>query len=302
MTSPFVSLAQAGLPPIVGASTSITPAGVTFHYGGDALGWPWPHSRCPSIWRAWDAYHRSKGWVGIAYSHGACPHGFVFEGRGSGVRTAAQGTNDGNNRSYAVCALLGAGDVLTDECKVAMLDARALLVTGRKPAGAVIWPHNAWHSTSCPGEPIDRWIDDGAPRPGLVWAPPAQPHIGTPAAAFASTPTGAGYIVVGTDGGVFTFGDAMYFGSLPEIGVVPNSPIVAAAVSPSGGGYTLVGSDGGVYTFGDARFAGSLGGVHLNGPIEDMAVTPAGDGYWLSSTDGGVFAFGAAPFAGSAAA
>lgn len=301
MTSPYVTLAQAGVPPIVGASTAITPAGVTFHYGGDALGWPWPHSRCSSIWRAWDSYHRSKGWVGIAYSHGACPHGFVYEGRGSGVRTAAQGTNDGNNRSYAVVAMIGAGDPLTDECKVAMLDARALLMLGRKPAGATIWPHHAWHSTSCPGAPVDDWIAGGCPRPGVVWSPPAAPvQIGSPVVALASTPTGRGYIVVGDDGAVFTFGDALYVGSLPEIGVHPNAPIVDAIVSPSGGGYTLAGSDGGIYTFGDARFAGSLGGVALNAPVVGIDGSPTGAGYWLTAVDGGVFTFGDAVFAGAA--
>ena len=45
-----------------------------------------------------------------------CPHGFVFEGRGS-QRTAAQGTNDGNRRSLALMFLAGDGEPITDEAR-----------------------------------------------------------------------------------------------------------------------------------------------------------------------------------------
>lgn len=303
MTALVVSRQQVGLPAPRSISTSIIEHPlVTFHYGGDALGgYPWQHSRCPSIWRAWCDFHRSKGWSDIAYSLGACIHGFVFVGRGSGVRTAAQGTNDGNNRSYAVVYMAGAGEPLTDVGWNAMLDARAMLRAGVKPATDEVRPHHYWHSTGCPGAEIDARIAAGVEPAPVVWAPPAQPHIGTPAAAFASTPSGRGYIVVGTDGGVFTFGDAMFFGSLPGLGVVPNAPIVSAQITPSGGGYVLAGADGGVYAFGDAAYAGSLGGVHLNAPVDELRLTPSGAGYWMQATDGGIFTFGDAPFAGSPA-
>lgn len=296
MTSPVVSREQAGLPAPRSISTSITGEGVTFHYGGDALGgYPWEHSRCPSIWRAWCDYHRSRGWADIAYSYGACIHGFVFVGRGRGARTAAQGTNDGNNRSYAVCYMAGVGEPLTDVGKRAMLDARAM--TG---AGRTLWPHDFWHSTGCPGSPIRDWVKAGAPAPDVAWTPPPQPKISTRAAAFAATPSGRGYIIVGVDGGVFCYGDAMFFGSLPGLGVTPNEPIVSADVTPSGGGYLLVDAAGGVYAFGDARFAGSLAGVALSAPIEEARITPTGAGYWLLGSDGGVFAFGDAPYEGAA--
>lgn len=303
MTSPLVTLAQAGIPPMTSRSTSINGSeGVTFHYGGPAVGgFPWPHSRCPSIWRAWDSYHRSKGWVGIAYNYGACPHGFMFQGRGAGYRSAAQGTNAGNLTSHAVCYIAGAGEPLTDAGKQALLDARDLCRQHpTRGANDVVHRHYDWHSTACPGDPIARWVDDGAPAPGLVWAPPPQVQLGTPLAALAPTPTGAGYLLVGTDGGVFTFGDAMYFGSLPELGLVPNAPIVGAAVSPSGGGYALCGADGGVFTFGDFPYLGGLGGMALNEPVSDFAMTPTGAGYWMGALDAGVFTFGDAVFAGSA--
>ena len=58
-----------------------------------------------------------------------------------------------------------------------------------------------------------------------------------------------GYYLVASDGGVFTFGDARFYGSLG--GQHLNRPIVGMAVTPDGGGYWLVASDGGVFSFGD---------------------------------------------------
>ncbi len=314
MTAPLVTLAQAGVPPITNRSTAINGTeGTTGHHGGPT---PWsgssidrsspaafqascPHSRCASIWRAWDAFHRSKGWAGIAYNYGACPHGFMFEGRGAGYRSAAQGTNAGNATSHAVVAIIGEGDPLTDANKAAWLNARDLCRRGPRAANEKLHPHSDWHPTSCPG-PLTPWLAAGAPAPNQEWTPPPPAQMASPLAAFAPIPSGRGYILVGTDGGVFTFGEALYFGSLPELGVVPNKPIVAAAVTPSGGGYWLAAADGGIFAFGDALYAGGLGGVALNEPIVDFDATPSGGGYWMAARDAGVFTFGDAPFLGAA--
>ena len=106
-----------------------------------------------------------------------------------------------------------------------------------------------------------------------------------------------GYWEVGSDGGIFTFGTARFYGSMG--GTPLNSPIVGIASTPDGGGYWLVAKDGGVFAFGDAHFQGSMGGVPLNQPIVGIASTPNGGGYWLVAKDGGVFAFGDARFHGS---
>ena len=108
-----------------------------------------------------------------------------------------------------------------------------------------------------------------------------------------------GYWEVGSDGGIFSFGTASFYGSMG--GRPLNSPIVGIASTPDGGGYWLVAKDGGVFVFGDAHFRGSMGGVPLNEPIVGIASTPDGGGYWLVAKDGGVFAFGDAHFHGSMA-
>ncbi len=106
-----------------------------------------------------------------------------------------------------------------------------------------------------------------------------------------------GYWMVAADGGIFSFADAGFFGSMG--GQPLNSPIVGMASTPDGGGYWEVASDGGIFTFGDAHYFGSMGGRHLNKPIVGMAATPDGGGYWEVASDGGIFSFGDASFFGS---
>jgi hypothetical protein len=112
-----------------------------------------------------------------------------------------------------------------------------------------------------------------------------------------SAPTEPGYWLVASDGGIFSFGSATFYGSTGNL--VLNQPIVGMAATPDRRGYWLVASDGGVFAFGDARFYGSTGALHLNKPVVGIAPTIDGGGYWLVASDGGVFAFGDAAFEGS---
>ena len=118
-----------------------------------------------------------------------------------------------------------------------------------------------------------------------------------PIVGMAPTPNGLGYWMVGSDGGIFSFGDAKFYGS--EGGAHLNKPVVGMASTPDGGGYWLVAADGGVFSFGNAKYWGSTGHIVLNKPVVGMAATPDGGGYWLVAADGGVFSFGDAKFWGS---
>ena len=113
-------------------------------------------------------------------------------------------------------------------------------------------------------------------------------------------PDGKGYWLAQAGGGVYSFGNAGFYGSLPGLHITPNAPITGIASTPDGKGYWLVGADGGVFAFGDAGFYGSLPGLHItpNAPITGIASTPDGKGYWLVGADGGVFAFGDATYQG----
>ena len=75
-------------------------------------------------------------------------------------------------------------------------------------------------------------------------------------------PTGCRVLVDGTaDGGVFSFGDAGFHGSMG--GKPLDRPVVGMAATSDGHGYWLVAADGGVFSFGDAGFYGSMGGKPL---------------------------------------
>ena len=122
----------------------------------------------------------------------------------------------------------------------------------------------------------------------------------SPAAAQAGSATaagpGSGYWEVAADGGIFTYGDAQFHGSMG--GKPLNEPIVGMAATPGGGGYWEVASDGGIFAFGPgATFHGSMGGHPLAQPIVSIAATSSGGDYEVAS-DGGLFAY-TTPFLGS---
>jgi len=152
-------------------------------------------------------------------------------------------------------------------------------------------------------------VTDNTPLTGLSvtisFTPAARPvttssaggPLNKPIVGMAATPDGKGYWLVASDGGVFNYGDAGFYGSTGSIQL--NQPIVGMAATPDGKGYWLVASDGGVFNYGDAGFYGSTGSIQLNKPIVGMAATPDGKGYWLVASDGGIFNYGDAGFYGS---
>jgi len=122
---------------------------------------------------------------------------------------------------------------------------------------------------------------------GMGGHPLNQPIVG-----MAATPDGKGYWLVASDGGIFTFGDAGFYGSMG--GKPLNKPIVGMASTPDGLGYWEVASDGGIFTFGDAGFHGSMGGQTIPAPVVAMASTdvtalvyPGATGYDISNSQCG---------------
>jgi hypothetical protein len=125
---------------------------------------------------------------------------------------------------------------------------------------------------------------------------------------FSLGPAPRGYWLVGSDGGIFSFGAAAFHGSMG--GSWLQRPVVGITPTITRGGYWLVASDGGIFSFGDATFYGSIPGLglhpagsglpnSLNAPIVGMVPTVTRRGYFMVASDGGVFAFGDARFEGS---
>jgi hypothetical protein len=65
---------------------------------------------------------------------------------------------------------------------------------------------------------------------------------------------GTGYWMVASDGGIFAFGAAPFWGSTGALRLV--APVVGMAADDATGGYWLVGSDGGVFSY-NAPFFGA---------------------------------------------
>jgi len=112
----------------------------------------------------------------------------------------------------------------------------------------------------------------------------------------ATTPNGGGYWLLLTDGAVYAFGDAKWYGDLRGSTwhggpVPPGAPAVGIAATPNGAGYYVASADGDVYAFGDAVYRGSRGGRNTEGGIVGIAVDRATGGYWLVTRRGGVYAF-----------
>jgi Peptidase A4 family len=137
----------------------------------------------------------------------------------------------------------------------------------------------------------------------------AGPASGTPASFTDSyVPSQRGYWLVGSDGGIFTFGSAQFHGSTGSLHL--QRPVVGIVPTADHGGYWLDASDGGVFAYGDTQFYGSIPGLgfhpagsglpnSLNAPIVGMVPSNDDNGYFMVASDGGVFAFGDAQFAGS---
>jgi hypothetical protein len=164
---------------------------------------------------------------------------------------------------------------------------------GALGAGHIVSQNATTISVIPPNATIPLCVDVTVTNPQGVSATSPADHYGFGGA----TDCGQGYRFVASDGGVFDYGSAAFWGSMGGIPLV--RPVVGMATTPTSNGYWLVASDGGIFSFGDAHFYGSMGGKPLNEPIVGMAATPDGRGYWLVASDGGIFSFGDALFYGS---
>jgi hypothetical protein len=113
------------------------------------------------------------------------------------------------------------------------------------------------------------------------------------------TPSGNGYWVVDSAGGVQAFGDAALKGMPDSHALTAGERVTSLSATPGGAGYWLFTDKGRVLTFGDAVGYGDMAKVKLNGPVLDSIPTPSGKGYYMVASDGGIFAFGDAAFYGS---
>lgn len=153
---------------------------VFHHYTGSNADEQADHANCAARVRAVQNFHLDgRGWNDIAYTLLPCKHGYVFEGRGFGLRTAATGPC--NDDSYAIC-FLGDDSVERDDVTDLGRDAIAETHAEIERLRGIELPalgHRDCMSTACPGNQLYSWLNSPAfralveaqksPRPKYEW-------------------------------------------------------------------------------------------------------------------------------------
>jgi hypothetical protein len=117
-----------------------------------------PHSNCAKHVQGIQDYHmNSNGWNDIAYGEIICPHGFVFCGRGPGMRSAANG-NGQLNYDHEAISLIGGPD-----CQPTIVQRDALYARMDERGCIELKGHRDNYSTECPGDKIYGWVKSYKP-------------------------------------------------------------------------------------------------------------------------------------------
>lgn len=154
--------------------------GVTIHWFGSPKAAA-THAGCDDLLRAVQRAHMAPGGLGvpqggadIGYNHGCCPHGRLYELRGFGVKTGANGSSEGNSRHAAIVYMAGVGDPLTEDAKIGL---NYLIAEWRaRGAGQEVSPHRRWTGSTCPGPDLIAWLNTGRPTDTPA-PPPEEPAV-----------------------------------------------------------------------------------------------------------------------------
>ena len=149
--------------------------GIAIHWNGPGMRIG-AHENCDRRVKSIQSFHMgsTRNWNDIAYSWLVCPHGVVYEGRGWGNRTAANGTNEGNSYYHAVMFLGGKGDPFSDDAKRGL---RKVILESKRRYGSQVRPHSYFKDTECPGDEIRDWIRADYPASGAVEPSPEPEPI-----------------------------------------------------------------------------------------------------------------------------
>ena len=108
-----------------------------------------------------DLHQNDRGWNDIAYNFCVGDSGNLYEARGTGNRSAAQGGNNRqeinyNNKHYVAVCWLGGSKPDDMPSKEAVMAVKELW----KEVGGELRPHRSFKSTTCPGDNWSKWIEN----------------------------------------------------------------------------------------------------------------------------------------------
>jgi N-acetylmuramoyl-L-alanine amidase len=180
--------------------------------------------------------------------------GEALRGEAGHVSAGARGLHDDTSANDALFAISAQNDGSGEYWSPALVDAMATCARVTCDVLGLHAGHVTIHRVL-----TARKVDTCGPGCPSDWQPliAAEGGAEVPSGAqmLATTPSGDGYWIVGSDGGVFSYGDAGFHGSMG--GHALNAPIVGITATPTGRGYWLIAQDGGIFAFGDAPFLGA---------------------------------------------
>lgn len=146
--------------------------GVKLHYEGT----PVPvedHTYCAKRWTAIRNSHlanKKEGYSDVAYNWAVCNHGVIFEGRGLGKRTGANGNQPLNRAHYAILWMGGTEGVVTPSAAAVASIKELIQYLRGHSTGKEIKGHRDGYATDCPGDPLYTLVKTGKLEPS-----PAKP-------------------------------------------------------------------------------------------------------------------------------
>lgn len=173
----YVSRSELGWPASAAPSQTDPVLGVKVHYEGT----PVPeveHSKCAGRWTAIRNSHlanTAEGYSDVAYNWAVCNHGVIFEGRGLGKRTGANGSQPLNRSHYAILWMGGTRGVVTPSAKAVTALQEVIRYLRGHGTGKEIKGHRDGYATACPGDALYALVKAGklepAPKPTPIYAP-----------------------------------------------------------------------------------------------------------------------------------
>lgn len=178
----FVSREDLGWPKGSPATDQPTASGVKIHYEGSHVP-AVEHSKCDNRWSEIRQSHLNnpkENYVDVAYNLAVCQHGYVFEGRGAGKRTGANGNQSLNVAHYSILVMIGSSGETEPTAEAISATKEAIRYLRSHGAGKEIKGHRDGYATACPGQPLYDLVKSGklepseekpTPKPSPIYAP-----------------------------------------------------------------------------------------------------------------------------------
>lgn len=193
----YVSRTELGWPSSAAPKQGYAVKGVKIHYEGSAVP-DVEHSKCARRWdgiRQAHLNHPTENYSDVAYNWAVCNHGVIFEGRGLGKQTGANGTQALNRTHYAILWMGGTSGVVVPSAKAITAIQEVIRYLRGHGTGTEIKGHRDGHATACPGNIMYALVKNGKLEPKPL--APVKPKPITPASPALAPYPGPRYFKIG---------------------------------------------------------------------------------------------------------